>query len=178
MENLIKIINFLTSDKLQHQLVWLKVVFLALTLVGLIFLLIFLVRTRWFKLIFLLPTEEFLTKRPFNQRSAAKRWSRVRQRFSRPVDERICRRALKQALDILDDYLEDLVPHFQAKTLSDRLKLIGPVTISNIGELRQAVELAERSVRDETNLLSIESALVYLEILHHAFSDLGLAEKE
>ncbi|MEK7585591.1 MAG: hypothetical protein AAB455_03725 [Patescibacteria group bacterium] len=175
---MIKIINFITSAELQLQLFWLKAAFFAFTAAGLAFLLIFLIRTRWFKLFFLLPAEEFLTKRPFNQRSAAKRWSKVRQRFSRPVDERACRRALKQAVGILDDYLEDLVPHFQAKTLSERLKLIGPVTIGNIGELRQTVELAERSILDATNHLSIESSLIYLEILHHAFIDLGLAEKE
>ncbi len=134
-------------------LIVLKVSFFLLFFVFLGFIIFALVRTTWFRRVFLWDMQEFMTYRAYGTKRMEKQWARVKARLQTGIESEY-KLAIIEADSMLDDILKRM--GYGGSSLGERLEKLTSATLHNINELGEAHKVRNNIVHDPDYRLSLD----------------------
>jgi hypothetical protein len=164
---------YIISPEVQASILPLKVLFLALSLFFIGFLIFFLLKTRWLRLIFLYGFIEFFTLKTYGSILTKLRWKLFIWRLYR-VKEINFKKAIVRCHEIFDKVLIGLVPLHQSNTYAERLAKVGVGTFSNIDELWWSYELYRSAKKDQNSIINFNEFKRVLTAFHTALEELEI----
>jgi hypothetical protein len=169
MEIIIQLINFITSPQLQAALLPLKIIFIAVSLAMLAFIIFFVLKTNWLRFAFLQNAVEFLSYRPYGLRKITKSWAKILARLETASEQEY-----KLAVIEADSMLEDILKRmgYPGSNLEEILGNLTSATLPNIDEIFQAHRLRNNIVHDPNFHLSLDQARKTLQVYEKAFDSL------
>jgi len=173
METLVNIANFIINPEFTGFLLFLKILFLTLSIIALIFIIgVAFFWTDWFNWWILWDLKEFLTYRPYGLKKETKAWAKIKKKLE-TGDESEYKSAVIEADSLLNKSLRNL--QIGLETLEESLrKRVGPDTISNIEKVKEAHQIRNNIVSDPDFKLSLDLAKELLEIYEKALKDLSM----
>lgn len=173
MEEIINIANFIVNPEITGFLLFLKILFLILSAIIIIFITeVAFFRTDWFNWWILWDLKEFLTYRPLGLKKETKAWAKIKKRLE-TGNESEYKSAIIEADSLLNNSLRNL--RIGLETLEESLrKRVGPDTISNIEKVREAHQVRNNIIGDPDFKLSLDLAKELLEIYERALKDLSM----
>ena len=163
------IISFIVSPPATSWLSILRIVFLALSLFLLGWIIFCLFRSSWLRQLVLYDTAEFLTFRPFGVRKIERIWSRITGRLETGLESEY-KLAVIEADSMLDDILKRMM--YAGETLGERLGKLTSATLSNIDDIKESHQTRNNIVHDPDYKLSLDEAKKILATYEQAFRDL------
>lgn len=166
-----KIISLLISPKFTGWLLILKIIFIILGFVILVFIIFALLRTTWFRWFIWSDLVEFLTYRPFGVKKFAKQWTKIIGRLETGLEAEY-KLSVIEADSLLDEILERT--GYKGETLEEKLKPITQMIISNLEEVKEVHKIRNNIVHDPDYKLSLDEAKKNLSIYEKALRDLEM----
>lgn len=167
MQNLL---SHIISPGLQLALFPIRAIFFTLTILSALYIIYFLFRSPWFKLIWLYNIGEFLTMKTFHSIEIAHVWKKI---FTHrdSLDEHDLRKAITKVGELFEKIIARLAPFSHLNTTAERLNYLA-TTLSGVENFRRAhdIYLALRS--GEIKELSVEDGNAILAAYEQAFRDL------
>jgi hypothetical protein len=167
------VLQFLINPEESGILLLLKISFLFLSLLFLLFIIITFMTTRWFRLLFWYDAIEFFTKKMYGSIWSAWRWRSLRWRSQRAREENYFKYIVK-GHKILAKLLERLVPIYQANSYGERLARTGNGTFSSVKDIWWAHELYRSVKNKEYKNLSQDDFKKLIQTYDQAFRDLEI----
>lgn len=170
---IVDIANFIINPEISGFLLFLKIFFLSLSVIALIFIIaVAFFRTDWFNWWILWDLKEFLTYRPYGVGKVTKKWAKTKKRLETGSESEY-KQAIIEADGLLNSSLKNL--RIGLETLEESLrKRLGPDTISNIEKVKEAHQVRNNIVSDPDFRLSLEQTKEVLEIYEKALKDLSM----
>lgn len=167
-----QLLDFLTSAELQQKLLPLKAVFIFFLFSFVLIFIYLILQTsfmKWWKLEFL---EDFILTHPvLFRRRMARKWRKIKKRSeSGSLSKRNL--ALIEAYQLLDKELKRLGKPGQL--LSERLNQLSQEQISNLDELKKAVDACEHILTEPNYALGRDKVKKTVQVIGQAFIDLEL----
>jgi hypothetical protein len=147
----------------------LKIIIFLLTLVFLSGTIYLLVKTDWFKRIFLIDFFEFLKFKPYEVSKVSKKWKKILKRFERGTETE-WKLAIIEADDLLNEILARM--GYEGETLGERLKKVKKTILPNLDEVFQVHKIKSDIVYDPSFRLTFEQAQEILAIYQRTISNL------
>jgi hypothetical protein len=138
-------IQFLLYPKIEGWLLIIKIIFLAYSAFFLGFILWGLIKTTWFKRIFLWDFKEFLFYRPIEIEKFKKEWEKIKKRISSDIEAEL-KLAVIEADSLLDEVLEK--KGYQGKTFEEKIQDLAPDILPTLDELLKAHQLRNDIIED------------------------------
>jgi len=132
-----------------------RIIFIAVFLFFLFWIIYFISKTSWLRFYFLEDAVEFFTYQPFGARKIVKQWNKIKRRLetgSEPESKLV----ILEADSMLNDILEKM--GFAGGTLGERLKHLTPASLPNIEEVLEAHKIRNNIVYDPDYRLTIDEA--------------------
>ncbi len=148
---------------------FLKILFLIISLFFLFGIIYFLLKTGWLKRLFLQDLVEFLGFKPYAIRKVSQTWAKIIKRLEK-VSESETKLAIIEADDLLNEILERM--GYPGETLGEKLKQLSEVILANLDEVQEAHKIRSNIVHDPTYRLSLGEARKVLEIYEKALLNL------
>ncbi len=148
-----------------------KIIFIALSLFLIIFIILALIKTSWLKYLFLYDLFEFITYRPFGLKKMEKVWRKIVARLDSGLESEY-KLALIEGDNMLNDVLKEMA--FSGESLGERLEKVTLSTLPNLPEVKQAHQVRNSIIHDPNYKLSADEAKKALLAFEKAFVDLGL----
>ncbi|MBI4122737.1 MAG: hypothetical protein HY458_00030 [Parcubacteria group bacterium] len=164
-------LSSINDQKLQADLLPMKIAFIVTGFIFLAFLVWAVLRTQWKNFRFIFDLTEFLSYRAYGYSRVTRQWERIKSRLQTP-NEAEYKLALMEADDILGNIL--LRIGFTQLTLAERLKNVTEAIIPNIQEVAQAHAVRNNIVHDPDYHLTLEQARKTLGVYEDAFRALDL----
>lgn len=170
---IVDIANFIIYPEISGFLLFLKILFLILSVSAIIFIIVVAVfRTDWLNWWLVWDIKEFLTCRPYGLGKVTREWRKIKKKLERNTESDY-KQAIMEADALLNKCLINL--KIGLETLEESLKKrIGPDTISNVEKVKEAHQIWNNIVHDTDFKLSLEKAKELLEIYEKALKDLGM----
>lgn len=170
---IVDIANFIINPEISGFLLFLKIFFLILSVIALIFIIaVAFFRTDWFNWWILWDLKEFLTYQPMGLKKVTKEWAKIKKRLETGSESEY-KQAIIEADALLNRSLKNL--RIGLETLEESLrKRVGPDTISNIEKVKEAHLVRSNIVSDPDFKLSLDQAKELLEIYERALKDLNV----
>ena len=165
------IILFLLSPEIQQNLLWVKFGFLLFSLILLIVIVIFIMRTHYLQWLFVQDFWEFLTFRPFGAKRITKIWNRITNRLSAGTESE-SKMAIIEADDLLDASLKRM--GFAGQTLEEKLGKLTSATVGNLNDVYAAHKVRNNIVHNPDYRLNQDEARTVLEAYQRAFNSLQI----
>ncbi|PIZ99193.1 MAG: hypothetical protein COX77_02300 [Candidatus Komeilibacteria bacterium CG_4_10_14_0_2_um_filter_37_10] len=171
-DNLANIDLLLTLNVLTSSPLWFKVTMLTITFLCLCFLLLFLYRSRWFKLYFLYNLVEFITIKPYGYYRVRRQWKKIQplQKSNNPDD---WRQAIILANKMIEQLVADLIPNQHLNNLEQRLRALGYGTFSEPKKIWQANMLCQYKLKDKSYQLTQEETTTLITAYQQALRDIN-----
>lgn len=169
-----KIFTFINSPELQETLFSVKIVFLAVSAIFVVFMIIILLRTHYLQWLFVQDWVEFLTHRPFGAKRITRGWDNILKRLDTGVESEY-KLAVIEADDLMDTSLRRL--GYTGATLDERLQKLTSATLPNLSQVLEAHKIRNNVVHNPDYRLSLDEAKKTLGIYEEAFKDLQILEK-
>ncbi|MBZ9569811.1 hypothetical protein KJA16_02715 [Patescibacteria group bacterium] len=144
---------------------FLKILFLIISLFFLFGIIYFLLKTGWLKRLFLQDLVEFLSFKPYAIRKVSQTWKKIIKGLEK-VSESETKLAIIEADDLLNEILERM--GYPGETLGEKLKQLSEVILPNLDEVWKAHKIRSNIVHDPTYRLSLGEARKVLEIYEKA----------
>lgn len=157
-------LNNLTSIPL-----FLKILFLIISLFFLFGIIYFLLKTEWFKRLFLQDLVEFLSFKSYGLRKVSQTWKKIIKRLEK-FSESETKLAIIEADDLLNEILERM--GYSGETLGEKLKQLSEVILPNLDEVLEAHKIRSNVVHDPTYRLSLGEGRKVLKIYEKALLNL------
>lgn len=154
-------------------LLLLKILLFLIDVFFIVYLIIFLRTTRWFKFAFVFPIKEFFTKKLYGSKKAKEEYRKNKKRIA-SYNEKDYKRAIVRMDKALDDISKGLVPSFQANNLEERLFKLTSTALSGINELQDAHEICLEIKQNSDYELDLEEGKIILETYHQALKELEI----
>jgi len=139
-----QVINLIISPELQKALFPVKMIFFAVDLLLIAFLIFALLKTRWFKLLFWYRFFEFFTMNVYGGVLAKMKLGALKSGMGRRNSNKVILKIHKA----LDKVLSGLAPMHQANTFSERLARVGSQTFSDLPTLWEMHEVWRKIKRE------------------------------
>ncbi len=164
-----EIISFITSEEIQARILPLKISFIAVFFILLGAIIFLLIRTNWLKYRYIENVVGFLSYRPLGVGKLVKRWRGVRRKFEKG-SEYDWKTAVLEAEELLDDVLERMGQ--KGETTEEKIQSLPLGSVSNFSQIREALGIKNRIIRDSEYKLSREEAESALKAFEQALKDL------
>ncbi|PIP24399.1 MAG: hypothetical protein COS25_02855 [Candidatus Nealsonbacteria bacterium CG02_land_8_20_14_3_00_37_10] len=163
------LIAFLISPPLNEWLLMIRIIFIASSLLLIGSIIFALLRSSWFKLIFLYDAAEILTYRPFGVKRIEKEWRKITARLDTGLESEY-KLAVIEADNMVNETLKRM--GYGGESLGERLEKLTAATLSNIEEIKEAHQVRNNIIHDPNYRLSLDDARKVLSIFEKAFKDL------
>ena len=168
MINYSEILSIITSSGLQEKLLFLKIIFIIISLIFIGFFILFLKKTKWLKLLIIYDLFEIFTLKIWGAKRAKKTLRAVKKIIA-GNNERKYKKAVIMVDDSLGLLLERLVPLFQKNTFEERLDWLTESSIPNIEKIRNIHQLRRQIEENRNYQIGLdqvhEASMVYEEAI-------------
>jgi len=163
------IFSFIYQPKFEGVLLYIKNIFIIISLILLGGIVCCLLLSTWLKRRILEDLTEFTTYRPFGAKETFKQWSKIIKRLEtdREVEYKL---AIIEADSLLDDTLKKM--GYEGETIGDRLKQLSSVILPNLDQVWEAHKIRNNVVHDPDYKLTLDQAKRALGIYEAALRDL------
>ncbi|MFA4999028.1 MAG: hypothetical protein WC514_03385 [Candidatus Paceibacterota bacterium] len=155
-----------------HFTGWLLVfkIFCFLLFFGFLGFIIFaLIRTTWFRRVFLWDMQEFMTYRAYGTRRMEKQWAKVKARLQAGTESEY-KLAIIEADSMMDDILKRM--GYGGSSLGERLEKLTSATLHNISDVGEAHKIRNNIVHDPDYRLSLDEVKDVIAIFEKALVNL------
>ena len=163
------VVSFLLSNKLQHALLPIKIVFLIFSIIFLFITIYFFFTTSWFKNLIGQDLYEFLTLRAWKSKKTKKEWSKIARRLKTGLESEY-KIAILEADSLLGKILGQR--GIKGRDIEERLQNIDRDTLPNIEEVLEARQVYNNIVNDPDYKLSQDKAKKTLKVYEDALRNL------
>ena len=169
MNNQNEVLNFLINPEFTGWLFVIRIIFIGFSLIFLVLIVLYSVKTTWFQKTFLWDFLAFFSYKPTGARSLAKQWVNVKQRLESGLESEY-----KLAVIEADSFLDESLKHvgYSGESLGDRLKLLTREVLPNIDQVFESRKIRNNIVHDPDYKLSLDQARKTVEIYEKALKDL------
>lgn len=163
------IISFIFNPTFTGWLLFLKILFIILSLILSGFIILALIKSSWLKRMFILDIVEFFSFRPYGMRKVEKDWAKITARLETGLESE-----WKLAIIEVDSISNDILMRmgFAGETLGERLDRLTTVTLPNLQQIRQAHKIRNNIVHDPDYRVSLDEAKRVVAIYEQALKDL------
>jgi hypothetical protein len=161
------IVNFQTSG----VFFYIKIFFIAVSVLLLFFILILLLKTTWLQYRFLENAIEFITYKSFGAKKTFKKWLKISKRLESGQESEY-KLAVIEADDLLAEALEAM--EVKGKTIEEKLENIDPVVLPEAEKVLQAHKVRNEIVYNPDRQLTLDKAKEILYIYEKVFRNLEL----
>lgn len=148
-----------------------RVLFIAISLLFLIYIVYFISKTSWLRFRFLENTVEFFTYKYLGARKIVKQWKKIRHRLE--ADSEVeSKLAIMEADSILNNALRKM--GFSGETFEERIKQLTPDLLPNIEQVLEAHKTYNHIVYDPDYRLNPEEAKKIILVYEQALVDLQI----
>ena len=162
-------LNSILSPHFTGWLLVLKISFLLFFFGFLGFIIFALIKTTWFRRIFLWDMQEFMTSRAYGTRKMERQWVRVKARLQAGTESEY-KLAIIEADSMLDDILKRM--GYGGASLGERLEKITSATLPNISDIGEAHKIRNNIVHDPDYRLGLDEVKNVVEIFEKALINL------
>ena len=163
------LISYLTQPPFSEISFAFKVLFSLLSLFLFFGIIYFLLKSEWFKKIFLQDFIEFLTFQALGTRKVVKAWLKIEERIEKGTESE-AKLAIIEADDLLNEVLKK--KGFEGESLGERLDKVTEDILPNLTEILEARKVRSNIVHDPTYRLNLAEAKEILRIYQDALKDL------
>jgi hypothetical protein len=164
-----EIINLIAYPPFGKWLFIPEILFLALTLFFIGFIIYALINSSWLKRLVLYDAQEFIRHKPFGVKKVAKDWSKIKSRLDTGLESEY-KLSILEADSMMSDVLKRM--GFAGATLGERLDKLTEVSLPNLQEVRLAHQARNNVVHDPNYRLSLDEAKKTIAIFETALLDL------
>ena len=150
-----------------------KIACVLLSLFFISFIIYFLIKTKWFKLIFLYNFIEFINLEPYGYKTARRRWNKIIKNMKK-FQKKYYNKSVINADKILDRLLKNLVTSYQAKNFEERLRAVGLKTFSHPKNIWEAHLYCENYLLTNNYILNKKETDDMLKIYEQALRDIEI----
>jgi len=168
MNDLIASIVF---PKTEGIFLYLKIIFIIITLVFFGSIIFLLLKNTWLKRRFLEDLIEITTYRPFGVKKTFKQWTKISKRLETKKEAEY-KLAIIEADSLLNDILEKM--GYKGEMIGERLKQLDSTALPNVEELWQAHKTRNNVVYDPDYHLTFDQAKKTVAIYEKALRDLEM----
>ena len=165
------LIVFITSPKTEGIFLYLKIIFIIITLVFFGSIIFLLLKNSWLKRRLLEDLIEITTYRPFGVKKTFKQWAKISKRLEAGKEAEY-KLAIIEVDSLLNDVLEKI--GYKGETIGERLKQLDSTTLPNIEELWQAHKTRNNVVHDPDYHLTLDQAKKTIAIYEKTLRDLEM----
>jgi len=163
------IINLIAYPPFTRQLLIVEILFLALTLFFIGFIIFALIHTSWLKRLIIYDVQEFVRHKPFGTKKVARDWNKIKARLDAGLEAEY-KLAVLEADSMMDDVLKRM--GFFGANLGERLDKLTSVSLPNLDEARLAHQTRDNIVHDPDYRLSLDEAKKTIAIFEESLTDL------
>jgi hypothetical protein len=164
-------INFLLSEENQANVFPLKVVFLIISGVMVVFLIFVFFKTHYFKWMYFQDTFEFLARRPLGTKKVVNKWKDISGKL-KTGSESEYKMAIIEADKMLSDSLKRM--GYDGPTLEEQLDKLTTIHLPGIDNIYRAHQLRNNIVHNPDFVLTTEEAKKTLGVFEKALNDLQI----
>jgi len=164
-----EIINFLLYPNITGWLLIIKIIFLAISSIFLVFIIWALIKTEWLKRLIIWDLKEFLTFKAYLVKKYIKEWKEIKKRLDTGLESE-AKLAIIEADSLLNEVLKN--QGYEGKTLGERLDKLTTDILLNLAEVREAHKIHSDIIHDPTYRLNLDEAKRVILIYEKALSDL------
>ncbi|MCP6718986.1 MAG: hypothetical protein KJI71_01995 [Patescibacteria group bacterium] len=146
-----------------------KIIFLAMGLFYIGFIVFALIKTSWIRRLIFWDLTEILTYRHFGLAGVAKKWAKVKERFDLGT-EADTKLAIIEADNLLDGVLKDM--GYGGETLGERLDKLTTETLDNLKDVSEIHKIRSNIVHDPSYRLDAAEARKAFEVYEKALNNL------
>lgn len=147
----------------------LKIIFGLISLLMIIGIIYFIVKTNYLRTIYFQDVAEILSFKPYGTRKIIRQWNKTKSRLDLP-SEAEHKLAVIEADNLLNEVLARM--NYQGETLGDKLKQLTSFQLSNIDQTLEAHKIRNSIVYDPDYRLSLEQAQKAVEVYEKALQEL------
>ncbi len=164
------IISLIVSPPFPGPILFLKIIFLGLSLILSVVIIVLLFRTRWLRFRFLEDIFEFFTYRPYGVKKLVKQWAKIKGRLEVGFESEY-KLAVIEADSILDDILKKL--GYAGDTLGEKLDNVTSAVIPGVEDAREAHKIRNNIVHDPDYMLDSDTVKRTISTYEKVLTDLG-----
>lgn len=163
--------NIILYSQFDGFFLYLKIIFIALALIILGFIIVLLLKTTWLKRRFLEDWTEFFIYRPFGVKKTFKQWAKISKRLE-TAREAEYKLALIEADSLLNDNLTKI--GYKGESIGEILKQLDSDILPNIDQVWEAHKTRNNVVHDPDYRLTLEEAKKVIAVYEQALRDLEM----
>jgi hypothetical protein len=164
-----KIINFILYPQFEGIFLYIKILFIVISLLLIAAIIYFLFINSWLKRFILEDLTETITTRPYGAKRTFKHWNRIQKRMGAKTEDEY-RLAIIEADNLLDDVLTKM--GYEGDSILDKLNQISETVLPNVKQVLEAHQLRNNIVHDPDYKISPESISKAMDIYEKALHDL------
>ncbi len=163
------IISFINSPGFIKGISISKIIFIVFSIIFLIGVIFFLIRSNWIKRLIVEDLVEIFTYRPYGVRKILKQWNKIISRLDTGLESEY-KLAVIEADSMVDDILVRM--GYPGETLGERLEKLTSAILPNIEQVREAHKIRNNVVHDPDYILTLDTAKKALSIYEQALNNL------
>lgn len=167
-----QVIGYITSPQIQAMLYPVKLAIIFLTILIGVYLIYFLIRSRWLKMIVLYNLGEFFTLRTYHLGKAAKIWHNIISHGSSLTGAGLHKSILTVG-DLFEKLIARLAPFIHLNNPSERIKYLS-TTLSDVENFTKAHQIYLQMKAGQLRHISDEDGHNVLAAYEQAFKDLNI----
>jgi hypothetical protein len=172
MEEIINnFLEFILNPVLPDWLLFVKFVFLLISLFFIGFIFFALITTSYLKRLIIWDMIEYLTYRHYGAVNKEKKWVKIKERLGIGTEPE-AKLALIEAGTLLDNSLRDM--GYAGANLTERIDRLTTDIIENLSDLKDAHEVRSNIIHDPTYRLDVKEARELLDVYEKALVDLQI----
>ena len=147
----------------------LKIIFIILSLALFGFIIFSLSKSSWLKFLILEDLSEFFSFKPAGSKKTEKMWNKIIKRLDTGLESEY-KLAVIEADNIVDDILKKM--GFSGNALDERLKIINPVILPNVNQVKEIHQIRNNIIHDPDYKLSLEETKKILDVYEESLREL------
>jgi len=163
------IIYFILEPEFRGILLFVRNIFILVSLLMIVGIIILLIKGSWFKAYLIEDVVETFTKMPYGKKKTLTYWNKIKERINSNREDEY-KLAIIEADDLLDRVLEKM--GYKGDTLTDKLKQVSEAIIPNIDKVWEAHKLRNNIVHDPDYIVNFDLAKRAIGIYEKTFQDL------
>ena len=171
MNSIPNIFLFIREPVFEGPWLVVKIVFIVISIYLLVWIVVLLLKTKWFRLRFSGDAAEFLGYRSVGPRKATKRWRRISRRLASGKKEEY-KLAIVEADRFLDEVLTKI--GYQGKTMADRLEQITQSNLSSVDSVREAHTIRNTIMHEPDYDITLDETKRVLDIYEKALREVEM----
>jgi len=166
-----QIISFFLSPPNIGWLLAIKIFFIIIFSLFIVFIIWGLFNTSWAEMRFIIGLKEFFNYQPFEARGVRREWRKIKARLETGLESEY-KLAVIEAEELFDGILKKL--GYAGESLPEKLEKLTPEILTNLSELKGVHQIRNNIVHDPNYHLSLEEAVRVINIFEKALQELDV----